>query len=79
MIRRFRKHSVLFGLIFTIAAALLCVAMSWVVSCDTEALERMKPYLFDCGIDILGALICAALYFGCMKQRGDGTKDGNAD
>ena len=74
MIQKLRKHSVLFGLIFTIAAALFCVAMSWVVSYDTEALERMKPYLFDCGIDIMGALICAALYFGCMKQSGAGTK-----
>ena len=74
MIQKFRKHSVVLGLIFTIAAALFCVAMSWVVSYDAEAFERMKSYLFDCGIDILGALVCAALYFGCMKQSGDGVK-----
>ena len=74
MIQRIKKRSVVLGLIFSIAAALFCAALNWVVSYDTQGLERMKPYLFDCGIDLLGALVCAALYFGCMKQSGDGAK-----
>lgn len=74
MIKNFRKHRVLFGLIITVVIALFMVAMVWVISYREETSARMQSYLFDCGIDVLGALVCAALYFGCMKQQGDGAK-----
>lgn len=53
------------GLIFTIVAALAAIAIS-----DTFffTVDRLQPYLFDSGVDSLGALVCAALFFGCMKQ-----------
>jgi len=74
MIVKCKKHSLLLGLIITIAFALFALGMSWLVFLDTQTYERMQAFMFDCGIDVLGALICAALYFGCMKQDGDGAK-----
>ena len=74
MIKNFKKHRVLLGLTITIAVALLMVGMTCVIFYATQDYERMQKFLYDCGIDVLGALVCAALYFGCMKQEGDGAK-----
>ena len=74
MIKNFKKHRVLLGLTITIAVALLMVGMTCVIFYATQDYERMQEFLYDCGIDVLGALVCAALYFGCMKQEGDGAK-----
>ena len=60
----------LYGLIFTIASALFIIGFS--TPFFTEA--RLQPYLYNSGVDSLGALICAALYFGCMAQKGEGIR-----
>ncbi len=59
------------GLLFTIVSAVFTFVMS-----DTFFFDdlRLQPYLFDAGVDTLGALACAALYFGCMTQDGEGGK-----
>jgi len=36
--------------------------------------EALFSRLFDSGVDTLGALICAALFYGCFKQDGDGSR-----
>ena len=59
-----------YGLIFTIAAAVFIIVFS--APFFTEA--RLQPYLYNSGIDSLGALICAALCFGCMSQKGEGIR-----
>ena len=59
-----------YGLIFTIASALFVIGFS--TPFFTEA--RLQPCLYNSGIDSLGALICAALYFGCMTQKGEGIR-----
>ena len=41
---------------------------------DHETFERVYERLYDCGIDATGAFICAALYFGSMKQEGVGAR-----
>ena len=73
-IKKIKECRVLFGLVITISAALFTVGMIWVAFLDKQAYERMQAYLFDCGVDTIGVLVCAALYFGCMKQQGDGAK-----
>ena len=70
-IKKIKDHSVLIGLAFTVAIALFSVGMVYVIYYDEQAYARMQEYLFDCGMDVLGALVSAALYFGCMKQEGD--------
>ena len=60
----------LYGLIFTIASAIFIIAFS--TPFFSEA--RLQPYLYNAGVDSLGALICAALYFGCMAQKGEGIR-----
>ena len=60
----------IYGLIFTIAAALFVIVLS--SPFFTEA--RLQPYLYNSGIDSMGALICAALFYGCMRQEGDGVR-----
>ena len=69
MIKRL-KDIRLYGLIFTIASALFILVFS--NSFFTEA--RFQPFLYNAGVDSLGALICAALYFGCMDQKGEGIR-----
>ena len=74
MLKKNEKASLLIGLIFTVAAALICIGLSWLFFLDEEIYARMVDSLFDCGIDAMGAFTCAALYFGTMKQEGDGTR-----
>ena len=64
------KDIKIYGLIYTIASALLTVGLSSVFFTE----ERLLPYQYNVGIDSLGALICAALFYGCMKQKGDGSR-----
>ena len=68
MIRKWKDYSVIFGLIFTIAAAVYIIVLS--LSFFRE--PRLTESLLDAGVDFMGALFCAALYFGCMKQEGNG-------
>lgn len=64
-----KNIGVIFGLIFTIASAVFVIALS--TPFFTE--PGLKDSLFDVGVDSMGALFCAALFFGCIKQNGDGT------
>ena len=60
----------IYGLIFTIAAAL--VVMVFGTSFFIE--ERLQPFLYNVGINSMGTIICAALSYGCMRQDGSGIK-----
>ena len=64
------KDLKLYGLIYMIASAFFIMAMS--VPFFTE--EVLFSRLFDSGVDTMGALICAALFYGCFKQDGDGSR-----
>ena len=68
MIKKLKENAAVFGLIFTIASAVFIIALS--IPFFTEA--RLKDSLFDAGVDSIGALFSAALFFGCMKQSGSG-------
>ena len=69
MSNRLKNNILILGLLFTIASAVFTVVLS-----DTYFFNglRLQPYLFDAGVDTLGALVCAAMYFGCMTQEGEG-------
>ena len=56
--------------IYTIVLTLFIIFFS--SSFFTEA--RLQPCLYDVGIDSLGSLICVGMIYGCMYQKGDGTK-----
>ncbi len=66
-----KKHILILGLLFTIASAAFSFVLSAMYFFDDL---RLQPLLFDAGVDALGALVCAALYFGCMSQEGEGGK-----
>ena len=68
MTKKRKDYSAVFGLIFTIASAVFSIGFG--LSFFIE--PRLREALFDVGVDSLGALFCAALYFGCMKQKGNG-------
>ena len=70
IIKMLKDSRTIFGLVFTIASALFVIAFSSPFFFE----ERLEPYLYNAGIDSMGALICAALYYGCMKQEGSGIK-----
>ena len=59
-----------YGLIFTIASAIFVIGFSIFFFQE----ERLLPFQWGLGIDSLGALICAALFYGCMWQEGIGIK-----
>ena len=73
MIRKLKENPAIIGLVFTIAIALLALAMTGVAYINPDVFSRMQTFLFDCGVDAIGALISAGLYYGCMKQKGEGT------
>lgn len=65
-----KRISGVLGLILTIAAAVLITALSYPFFLE----ERLMGHHWNVGIDCLGALICAALFYGCLKQNSDGVK-----
>ena len=69
MIKKPKHLSLLFGLGLTIALAVFVFVLSVFFFMD---LGR-QPFLFHVGVDSLGALVCTALFFGCMSQREEGT------
>ena len=71
MLKKLRKNSEFLGLAFTIVSAVCVIALS--LPFFTE--PRLQGFLYDAGVDSLGALFSAALFFGCMKQKGDGARD----
>ena len=75
MISKYRKQLLLLGLVFTIASALATVALTWIVYSVPEFYARMVELLYDIGMDTMGALVCAALYYGCMRQNAEGTRE----
>ena len=70
IIKKLKDSRTIFGLVFIIASALYIIAFS--EPFFTE--KRLEPLLYNAGINSMGALICAALYYGCMKQEGSGIK-----
>ncbi|MBO5564307.1 MAG: serine/threonine-protein phosphatase [Lachnospiraceae bacterium] len=70
MIKKLKDHSRAIGLGLTIALAVFVIALGMPFFAD----PARHLFLFDVGVDSLGALVCAALFFGCMKQSGEGTK-----
>ena len=60
----------LLGLVYTISVAVFLIVWS-----DTNFYEpRIQPYLFDFGVDCVGSVICVALFYGCLRQEGEGTR-----
>lgn len=58
------------GLIYAIAVSVFILYFA-----DTFYLEpRLQPHLFDYGVDCLGTLVSAALFYGIFRQKGNGTK-----
>ena len=68
------KNSLVLGFVFAVASAVFSFVMTWLIYADAQTLVRISDNLYDCGVDAMGTFICAALYFGSMKQEGEGTK-----
>ncbi len=72
---KIKGSRVLPGLLFTLASAVASFALSWALCDNQEILLKVGERLYDCGIDVLGTFVCAALYFGSMRQAGGGTRE----
>ena len=75
MLDKIKGSRMLLGLIFALASAAISFVLSWMLFDSQETLTRVGERLYDCGIDVFGAFVCAALYFGSMKQEGDGARE----
>lgn len=75
MITMYRKHSSTLGLLFTVAVGLFGYATTWILFGDSELFARVEAYLWDLGVDTFCAFISAALYYGCMRQKGEGADE----
>ncbi|MBQ7505536.1 MAG: PP2C family protein-serine/threonine phosphatase [Ruminococcus sp.] len=64
------KDIKIYGLIFTILSILFVMAFGTPFFIE----ERLQPYLYNIGIDSMGAIICAALFYGCMRQGESGIR-----
>ena len=78
MLDKIKGSRVLPGLLFTLVSAAASFALSWALFSDQETLSRVGERLYDCGIDVIGAFVCAALYFGSMRQEGGGAREFSA-
>ena len=58
----------IYGLIFTIASAVFVIGFSSVFFTE----ERLAAYQWGVGIDSMGALICAALFYGARARDANG-------
>ena len=58
------------GLAFTIAVCLFIVIFNDLNFYN----ERLQPYLFDFGVNTIGSCFTVALFYGCLRQEGPGTK-----
>ena len=58
------------GLFFTIAVTVFIIMLSGPFFTE----ERLQPCLYDAGIDSLGSMIAAGLFYGCMYQKGKGRR-----
>ena len=64
-----------YGMIYTLVLVLFNITLSSIF--PTDGGLTMFQYMgtaYNVGIDSFGALICAALYYGCFKQKGEGSK-----
>ena len=71
MIKKLKDNIVMIELIFAIVSAVALIGLSspfW-----TE--ERLRPFLFNIGVDLEGAVVCAALLYGSMRQKDEGADD----
>ena len=71
MNKKFKVDTIFIGLFVTIALAVFIILFSTPFYED----ERLQQSLFDVGIDSLGALIAAGLFYGCMYQKGYGIRE----
>ena len=75
MIKKYKDYSLKIGLIFTVASAVFSFVMTWLIYADAATIGRIADNLYDCGVDTIGTFICAALFYGTMKQDGEGTME----
>ena len=68
MQRKLKNNAAIPGLIYTVGLAVFCIVLALIFFTE----QRLSDYLFDIGVDSVGALISAALFFGLMKQTGTG-------
>ena len=68
MLKKINWFNVL-GLFYTIAVGIFLIVWS---DYNFEV-ARIQSYLFDFGVDTIGALFCVALFYGCLRQKGEGT------
>ena len=64
------KDTKIYGLIFTILSTLFVMSLGTPFFIEA----RLQPYLYNVGIDSMGAIICAALFYGCMRQGESGIR-----
>lgn len=75
MIKKYKDYSLKIGLIFTVASAVFSFVMTWLIYADAATIGRIADNLYDCGVDAIGTFICAALFYGTMRQDGEGTME----
>ena len=71
MNKKFKVDTIFIGLFVTIALAVFIILFSTPFYEE----ERLQQSLYDVGIDSLGALIAAGLFYGCMYQKGYGIRE----
>ena len=62
---RLQKNTIVIGLIFTILSAIASLALG--IGFFAESRFEGASY-FHAGVDVMGAFVCAMLFYGCMGQ-----------
>ena len=64
MQRKLKNNAAIPGLIYTVGLAVFCIVLALIFFTE----QRLSDYLFDIGVDSVGALISAALFFGIGQR-----------
>lgn len=70
MLKKLKEKADLLGMVFTAASAVFVILLS--APFLTE--PRLQAFMYDAGVDSVGALFSAALFFGCVRQKGEGNR-----
>ena len=70
MLKKLKEKADLMGMVFTAASAVFVILLS--APFLTE--PRLQAFMYDAGVDSVGALFSAALFFGCVRQKGEGNR-----
>ncbi|MBO6148902.1 MAG: serine/threonine-protein phosphatase [Lachnospiraceae bacterium] len=63
------------GMILSVFSPIFSIVLSYIICDNEEIYLRTVPFLYDYGLAVAGVFVCSALFFGCMREDVEGTRE----